>query len=107
MVSGGSTVIVSNTVVSPEENKIWTVEFFEMGVPFHFSEEPKDATDPFWAQSYKVRSTETFAEYLVASTGEESMSKKQSLDDSIVSYLLSGSNSNITALLFVLISLLF
>ena len=95
VVSGGSTVIVSNTVVSPEENKIWTVEFVEMCVPFHFSDEPKDATDPFWTQSYKVRSTETVAAYLVASSGEENTSKKQSLDDSIVSYLLSGSYSSI------------
>ena len=89
MVSGSSTMVVSNTIISPEENKIWTVEFFEMGVPFHFSEESHEATDPFWAQSLKIRSTEAVADYLKSGAPDENSTRK-SLDDSIVSYLLSG-----------------
>ena len=97
VVSGSASVIISNTVVSVADNKIWTVEFVEMGVPFHYSETALHElpADPFWDQSYRLRSVVQFSDYLAASGVDEhdhssaaQNLRRKSFDDSLITYIL-------------------
>jgi hypothetical protein len=89
--SSSAAIFVSNTLVSAEEDKIWTVEFVELGVPFHFSDGMDDhCSDPFWATSKRARSVGAFADFLSA-VGNEELSHAApplEVDRSVVTYLL-------------------